>query len=47
MLKYVNTVYYPRVLYNLLAMRSIKVFMLPGLIIKKLGLTKIYYWFNR
>jgi hypothetical protein len=29
------------------AMKSIKVFLLPGLIIKKLGLTKIYYWFNR
>jgi len=33
-------IYYP-------AMKSIKVFLLPGLIIKKLGLTKIYYWFNR
>lgn len=40
-------IYYHQGLYNLLAMRSIKVFMLPGLIIKKLGLTKIYYWFNR
>jgi len=36
MLKYVNSV-----------MKTIKVFLLPGLIIKKLGLTKLYYWFNK
>jgi len=28
-------------------MKTIKVFLLPGLIIKKLGLTKLYYWFNK
>lgn len=47
MLKYVNTVLLTR-LYNFFqAMKSLKVFLLPGFIIKKLGLTKIYYWFNK
>jgi hypothetical protein len=30
-----------------LTMRSIKVSLLPGLLLKKLGLSKLYYWFNR
>jgi len=28
-------------------MKSLKVFLLPGFIIRKLGIDKIYYWFNK
>ena len=34
-------------IYNCLVMKSIKVFLLPELILRKLGLSKIYYWFNK
>lgn len=43
MLNYVNSVINSLVIF----MKAIKVFLLPGLIIKKLGLTKLYYWFNK
>lgn len=35
------------ILYNYSAMKSIKVFLIPGLILRKLGLAKIYDWFNK
>lgn len=43
MLNYVNSV----INSSGYIMKTIKVFHLPGLIIKKLGLTKLYYWFNK
>lgn len=43
MLNYVNSV----INSSGYIMKAIKVFLLPGLIIKKLGLTKLYYWFNK
>lgn len=41
MLKYVNTVITNKV------MKSLKVFSFTGHLIRKLGLTKLYYWFNK
>ena len=36
------------IVYNLnKVMKTVKVFLIPGIIIRKLGLTKLYYWFNK
>jgi hypothetical protein len=35
------------IVYNLSSMRAIKVFLIPGMIMRKLGLAKLYYWFNK
>ncbi len=47
MLNYVNSILIHQGSVIFQAMKSIKVFFLSGLIIKKLGLAKIYYWFNK
>lgn len=43
MLNYVNSVF----IHEFFVMKPIKVFLLPGLLVRKLGLTKLYYWFNK
>lgn len=35
------------IMYNYPVMKSIKVFLIPGMILRKLGLSKLYYWFNK